>query len=487
MIQPKFGAITCAELQKSEFKLRVEGVFNGLDAVKKPISISANAFLISVSSKAGETSAKARVVFTLVYLSEDGYKKATCEVDGACDMALENAEISVFVTDVKLTTSNGYVAVCTLKFVGESRSLNSVDVLTGGEGLCALTREHSADIYYNDKQGQQVISDEFALDFTVGEVLSYSACAYLTSVSASLGKVIFEGDAVLTVKALPFSENNDIVKEKRVIPFRFELDHDDAMIDAKAYGSVKVGATNVKVFADEGKEKSSVSADITLDFSGGVVLTEIISILDDAYSKTNECKVKRASADTLIYCGQRCFTEKAICQGGSAVENGRLLTVFGEELSVISSKVDGGALAIDCLVKSDVVFKNADNGIVAVAIECPLYLEFNINGAISSLNVVLTDVVPRVRNGEIELECHVKVYFREYEKQAVSYVEEVVELGERHNLDGAICVCLAKKGDSIWDVAKNLGSDEEEIVRFNPETEFPLSQNERIIVYRQKF
>ena len=76
MIQPKYGEIISAKLVCAESKMRVEGVFKDLEEVKKIISISATPFVTSKDVKGDAVTVKLRVVFTLVYLSEDGYKKA---------------------------------------------------------------------------------------------------------------------------------------------------------------------------------------------------------------------------------------------------------------------------------------------------------------------------------------------------------------------------------------------------------------------------
>lgn len=486
MIQPKYGALSCVKLLNAESKIRVEGVFKDLEEVKKPISVSANAFLVSREEKGEIVNAKAKVVFTFVYLSEDGYKKAVCDVDGAVDLPLDGAEVSVCATDVKIVTTNGYSAVCTLKFKGNGKEISQKSVFNGGDGVCVKEKDLSVDIYNNEKRGQQVISDEFALDFTVGEVLSYGACAYVTAVNSSIGKVILEGEAVLTVKALPFSENNDIVKERRVIPFRYELEDVDAMQGDRAYGFVNVTATNVKVFADEGKDKSSVLAEITLAFCGGTVSSQVVTVVEDAYSKTNEIEITNTSFKLLTYGEQKHLTEKVVCQGLTAIDGGRILTVLGEDLSVVSVKCLDGVMVVDGVLKADVVFKNSDNGISTVCCESPISIDFTVSGCVNSLRVVLTDVTSRVRNGEIELECHLRLSYREYFEVDVSCLEDVAELGLRQNLDGAICVCLGKKGDGLWDVAKKIGSDEQEILSYNQNTEFPLLSDERIIIYRQK-
>ena len=112
MIQPNFGVVSCAKLQKSDSKIRVECPFKDLEEVKKPISISATAFLLSKENRGDKVAVKAKVVFTLVYLSEDGYKKTTCDVDGVSEITLENAESEI----TKITKSDTKVFLRTKKF-----------------------------------------------------------------------------------------------------------------------------------------------------------------------------------------------------------------------------------------------------------------------------------------------------------------------------------------------------------------------------------
>ena len=57
---------------------------------------------------------------------------------------------------------------------------------------------------------------------------------------------------------------------------------------------------------------------------------------------------------------------------------------------------------------------------------------------------------------------------------------------ERNKPTCAISVYLPEKGDELWDICKRLGLREDEITANNPDLVFPLTGNERIIVYRQK-
>ena len=486
MIQPKYGAIPCAKLLKNEVKVRVEAPFTDLMEVKKPISVFAKAFLVSKESKGEGVTARAKVVFTLVYLSDDGYKKANCEVDAVADIPLENAVVNVKTTDVKLVTNGGLIGVANVVFIGESRAISQNNLLLGGENLICKRVDRDVDIYYNEKKGQQVITDEFDLDFTVGEVLAYTADAHVLKLNSGLGRIICEGEVFLTVKALPFSENNDIVKEKRVIPFRFELEDGDALPDMRCYALVDVVATNVRIYADEDKQKSSVTVDVTLSFTGSAVGNATYSLVTDAYSKDSECEINAEKLQVTRFKEQRFFTEKIVVQGPPALEGGKILNILGETVAVFGVRSQGDLHTVEGTVKADVIFKNEDNGIISLPCEVPYFIDFSADGIISSTRVSCGDVFARVRGGEIELECHLKVCYYVYEVCEITAVQEICETGERKDLGGAISVCIPCRGDEIWDVAKRLGLDEEEVLKYNPEIISPLTGDERIIVYRQK-
>ena len=81
MVQPEYGKISRVENLKSQVKVKADCPFDLGDEVKKTISLTAQAFLLSdVNSNLTK---KAKVVLCLVYLSEDGYMKVGELDDGA--------------------------------------------------------------------------------------------------------------------------------------------------------------------------------------------------------------------------------------------------------------------------------------------------------------------------------------------------------------------------------------------------------------------
>jgi len=485
MILPTFSPVNRIGLIQMETRIKAETEFNLLEQIKKPVSVKAKAFTLSTESDNGMTKARAKVVFYLVYLSEDGYKKVESETEVVGEFQRENLTVTVKACDAKVQ-SNGQTATASVIFSAEGKIQEEKDCLSGGEGVIIKERCEDFDFYYKAKDGRQTVSDEFEVNYPIGEVLSYGCNAYLNSVTCGLGRIIFEGEAILTVKALPFAENNDIVKERKIIPFRYELDLDDAMPEMRASGNVEVVTTNVKVFADEAKSKSAVSVDVVLCFSGEAVSSQTVTLAEDAYVKESYSDVSHGEIESSCFNEQKCVTQKLTALAGVAIDGGRVITSLGESVAVYSVKCENGLLTVDGGVKCDVVFKNADNGITSVNAETPFSFDFTVEGIASSVKVVLVDLNARVRNGEIEIDAQLKVSYKSFIDKKVRYVDGITEKEKRNGLDSAISVYLPNGGDGIWEIAKELGVTEEEIRRYNGDLEFPLAENDRVIIYRQK-
>ena len=486
MIKPEYGAIESAKHLSVETAIRIETAFSNVDEIKKPISVKATAYPVSCEASGTKTNAKAKVIFSLVYLSEDGYKKLDAEVDALTELSIICSSVRVSVKDVRLISNKGYSGVCSLVFIGEGFDSFEKRCFSGGEGVVVDCFDKKVDIYYKEKTAKQTVSDEYSLDFTVGEVVSYGAVARIDRLSAGLGKMVFEGEVLFSVFALPLSDGNDIIKDERRTPFRFELEDGDCLPDMRVLGSVNVMATNIRIFSDESKEKSVVTADVTLGFSGASVGEQTVMLVRDGYIRESDCKVTLSKVELCSFDGRKCFNEKVAAEGCVTVDGARVVALLGERVEVVAWSQKDGRGVIDGILKADVVFKNADNGISVTSCESPFSVDFIEEKVIKGLRVELNYMRARTRNGVIELEGELCVCYNAFTVEEVEYVEDIEELGARKDLGGAICAYIPTKGDRLWDVAKTLGVDGEEVLRFNPELEFPLTGDERIIIYRQR-
>ena len=89
-----------------------------------------------------------------------------------------------------------------------------------------------------------------------------------------------------------------------------------------------------------------------------------------------------------------------------------------------------------------------------------------------------------LREVEVDLSLNLNYFLEEtYEETVITSVTEGEVKEEKNN---AISVYIAKKGEELFDMAKRLNSSMEDIIKVNKDLEFPLSGDERIIIYRQE-
>ena len=487
-MQPEFNSVMRVKKVSAEVKQSVEVSSPLSFEAKKPISVYAEAYIVSKEKGENETAVSAKVAFRFVYLTEDGYKKSEALAEVSAKIPLGNASVSARAEDARAVASaDGYTFKANVVFKGEAEKTDNKTALSGGEGFFVKEFSKEVDSYTGVSEGTLDIEDEFELGYAVSEVLTHSETAVLNELTCGISAVAFDGEAYISLGFLPLSDGGGIIKEKRTIPFRYELENVGALPDMRALGTVEIKRVAVKVSADEAKAKSGVSIKITLGFSGEAVESVSVPLVSDAYSKTEFLKLKREKADIPKFLGQYVFSEKVIAvSDGTVADGGKMIAAIGERLSLISAAAEGGKIKIVGTVAADVVFQNSDNGITSTASEAPFDIETEAAGEISIVSVKLTDFSARIRNGGIEFEFTVKAAYRAFEVEELPIITEITEGEPREISSATLTVYIPGEGEDAWEIAKNLGESEEDIKRLNPELTFPLGAKDRIIIYRQK-
>lgn len=488
MIKPEYGKVYGSEIVPYETKLSAEAAINTKEDVKKPISLSASAFIVSTENKEFETNAKIKVAFCFIYLADDGFKKEDVYAEATVDIPFSNAILKVTAEDARaLSSPNGYVAKCAVKVNAECLKKTEVNALTGGENLKIKESVIEFDSPSGITHDTFSVSDEFELDYGVKEVLCYGATASLKEVKSDVSSIIFDGDIVLSLKTLPFSDNNDILKERRTIPFRFELDNPGSLPDMKAKGDCEPVRVSFKVFTDEAKGKSTVNAEINLAFCGESIETSTVNIVEDAYSIDGDVEISKTEMPVTVFSSQEYLTEKISGKAdGDVAEGAKIIACFGGKISVMGiNKTDGG-FSVNGIVHSDVALKNADNGTGVVGAEMPFSIDVACGGELSGIKLNIVDSSATIKDGAIYMDYTVKIVYKSFIVKKVVVIDLINETAVREKHGCALSVYIPEKNDGLWEIAKQLRVDEEDILRCNEGIEFPLKGDERIVIYRQK-
>lgn len=487
MIKPETGIINCVRKTAAETRMSAETLFGGEGEIKKPLSLAATAFLTGKESGEGNTLLKVKVVFSFVYLAEDGYKKteATAETSGA--VSLSDPAVVLSTEDVRIVNSpDGYIGRCRVVARCFHSEAEEKEVLVGGEDIYIKEKTIVLDAGTGISADTLHLEDEFEVGYPVSEVLLHRESVTVGEVVSGISSVALSGDINLTLNMLPLAENGEILKEKRTIPFRHEVENVGALPNMRAYGYAEIKKVSVKVVADEAKGKSVVTAEITLALSGEAVDQAAMTVAEDVYSKNSYIEAETEEIYIDKFVGQYLYEEKCVAPAGEAPEGGRLIAATGENISVLKAETENGKLALSGILKADAIFKNADNGTTALVVEAPFAVETEVAGEALFAGVTVEDFSIRLRGGAIETEFTLKAAYKLYEKEKIKYVARIAEQGAKEANESAISVYIPKAGDDLWEVAKTLGESKEEVMRYNPELEFPLTGDERIIIYRQK-
>ena len=370
------------------------------------------------------------------------------------------------------------VALITLYYKEERSFVSSLDVLTKTDSVAVCER--------TPFKKEFAVDDEFSSKRVKRALLS-NACAVVTAVSADDDFVTVDGEVVLNVCLLPFSENSDILKETRIIPFRFEIDADGVDEESVAGATAIAERATLKILVDENSGKTTVTASVSVLIEGCAYSRTEKSYVVDAYSPDYEIGLKTDEicdrAAVGFSGGSERINGKAVCK---VPEYSRLVKMIGERIEDYSYRKEGDALYIEGVIAGDVVFSDSENVTVAESMRMPFKIACPCECDAENVSVIIESATAKIRSGEIECDVSLKYSFFKTAPVSAQVVTEAEAAGEKIRNDSVISVYVGKRGDGEWDVIKALGVPPESIYELNSNLSFPLAGGEKITIFRKQ-
>ncbi len=144
-------------------------------------------------------------------------------------------------------------------------------------------------------------------------------------------------------------------------------------------------------------------------------------------------------------------------------------------------------IRVEGIVCCEIVYVDLDDERKRLLAEIPYSVaidgDMNCSGNMQA-KVTVAEHGAKVRRSN-EIEAYGVIYAEVFgvEEQEVSYVEEIKDFGEAIPNDAVISLYIVGKGETLFDVAKALRSDEEELLAMNPDAELPLKEGDKLIRY----
>ena len=243
---------------------------------------------------------------------------------------------------------------------------------------------------------------------------------------------------------------------------------------------------------DAEKEKSTVNASVSLQLEGECFTVETISATIDAFSVEKELELKKDNYSCYKPVGVMALPCKISgrCEVEELPVSARVTACVGEKVEVTAISALEDKTKIEGVLSMRVFFKDGDGLDFTRVLETPF--ERDIALSLSGCSSPEISVIPSVvgakiaSQNELEIFAETTVSACAYNCLSGEFVCEVVAKEDKVSCDKAVSVYLAGKNEDLWSLAKRLNEKPEEILTGNKDLQFPLSGDERIVVYRQK-
>lgn len=443
-----------------------------------------------IDCEQGEVRYGGKVVFTVSYgVSE--LKKTEVGVEFSYKTQVEGVEngdqitADAFLENVKLSVVNGLPTVTgAVVLKGRVEKGLEFDYIRQCDGLCVKKEEVENSLPCGVERKTFTIEEEFDTQIIIGEVLSHVETVKVLSVLSGIGAVAVSGEIELGMVILPV--DGTPTYHKQVIPFRHEHEIQKVMPDLISISTASLSDANLKIVVDKNKEKSTVFMSAEINLLTRLYENKNVSYITDAYSLSKELSFEKSTKKAHVVYAQRYLDAKFEQSGISkSFENSRLVAPLFAKIEQIDIKNENGEVDISGVLEVSFLLKG-ESGYATQSSNLP----FNIKDKTSCDKVCLssysvTDLSASVDGGGITVSYKISVLLEERCEKYFTYVYNIEEVSDKEINSSAISVCIPSANDTLWELSKALGVSEEEILKLNPNLTFPLTGDERVIVYRE--
>lgn len=467
------------------------------EQVKKVLCFNPKAQITSSTIVENAVEVKGACSFYIGYLdSENALKKVECasefkelvntqlKQEGLSEktfVSIEKAEVEL--SSIKMT------AMLYLKLTTEISSQQVVNAIVGGQGLICQKKSVSLVKPLCSKQATAMLDEEFELGYVVGEVVCQTHSAVVTAVQCGVNSIIVDGEVFLALILLQSGEKRYIIKENRKIPFRYEIECEDAMPQNVAKACAEVKWLKTDISCDEQKNISLVKLEVAVNIFASASAVVEYELLQDAFSLTNRLEIVKESFNQDVTAEQMVIT-KAFTQSLELQDlpsEARLLQSVAESVEILSIEQKQESLTVCGVINGVQLFTDDEDRLFTKKTQSPFEFSLDFD---SQKQAKVSAVIERADSrlvGATSIEVSARVVFTicPSHTEEIEYISQIIEKDEKQENTSPISVYIAIKGESVWDLAKRLNIPPEKIVELNKELQFPLSGEERIIIYRQ--
>lgn len=465
-------------------------------SIAQVLSITARAEVGSTEAFTGEARFTGKVSFAVTFVDEDGHNRvistasdfsdkiespllSATTLPQLCAAVLDVDAVSLSRSEIRLA------AVVEIKLSAETAT--EVKYLrSGGEGV--YTCDEKLTLSRPVARGKAGVTAEARLDkVSLVEVLSCENKAYITGARAERDCAVISG--VIISFVCGETEDGLIGSYRVETPFEEEISAPESRGGDVVRASADVTAA-IRTETDEDSRAIVIEYDVPLCFT--VFAMDGFTAVTDVFSPTSELKSTVESV-----------TLQTVREGKTVLEHvdgsvtldvsmpvvDNVLAACGLSLSVTNAVAMDGEAVVEGIVGGSVIYYSAEvdkKSSVAVEIPFSLHLDYDCREGdeLCADGEVIAAALKIRRGNEIDVRADVALRL-DATASAEARLITAVSVGKEITAPCAgISVHIAKRGETLWSLARALCCTPELIAAQNPTLSFPLSGGERVILFR---
>jgi len=485
---------TYVEVCKAIGQSMVECRLNGTD-VRTVLLTEPRASLEQATCDNGEVRYSGKLTVSFLYENTDG---ELCRAERGAEFfhKAEDAQIAtahvatgeLTVLSVKTKREGGQIVVaCVVEGAFTVRGDSRQSYLSGGEDLLV---KKTPMLFCSEYVGSATVeeSDEFECDFTQ-DVLLHVETATVTDVRAGVGEAEIYGEVYLHFCAL--RQDGSLCAYERLTPIKAQVPLDAVMPQMPVTGRIRILSTQVAATADESRGRSKIAVSYRVEVAATAYERQEIEVGTDAYSTTVEVGLKTQKVAGRYALNTKTLTERihgAAILSAETTEGKNLLASVFPKANATAQKTEQG-WSIEGVIEGKALYRLEGGGAEAVDISLPFAFPISeeLNAEVECGECAVYGFSLRVRaDGNAEAEATIKVGYVSYLSTEASFLCEVTEGEKKAEKTNAISVYVGRRGDDLWTTAKRLSLTPEGLQESEPALTFPLTGEERILIYRRK-
>lgn len=347
-----------------------------------------------------------------------------------------------------------------VEIINEIQNADNIQILKEDLMVNSLVGKGTTKIYAKDNISIDV-SDNLA------EILKAQICLVDKDIKVSYNKVLAKAEA--EIKIMYLTEDNRVCNMKYKIPVVGFIDIQNVMEENIC--DVNYEIKNI-IIKPNTQEEHSIYIEIEIEVNCCVYEEKPINLIQDMYSPTQNLNFNKKSI--LAMTNKRNTTNtKQIREKINLkdIEELKLIDIDVMPTILNENKINSKIL-YEVELNLKFIFENTKNQLIIKDAKIPFdytvdnlqngeQLNTNCNIEIRDADFIIQD------RGDINCNIDIQADTNMYRNVNINAIDSIEEDGEREAEDYSIIIYVVKKGDTLWNIAKEFGSTVDGIARVN--------------------